>query len=111
MAVERNAKAPSTRNRRPAATPEERENQMVALAIDVAEQQLRNGTATSQVIVHFLKLATQRDRLEREKIAHENELLQAKVAQIDAAQVMIDLYERAIKAMKRYSGQDDYDEI
>jgi hypothetical protein len=84
---------------------------MVALAIDVAEQQLRNGTATSQVIVHFLKLATQRDRLEREKIAHENELLQAKVAQIDAAQVMIDLYERAIKAMKRYSGQDDYDEI
>ena len=64
--------------RPPAKTPEGREQQMISLAVDLAEEQLRNGTASSQVIVHYLKLASTREKLEQEKIRHENAMLEAK---------------------------------
>ena len=70
---------------RPALTPEARENQLVSLAINLAEQQLRDGTASSQVITHYLKLGSQKERLEREKLQRENELLKAKTDSIASA--------------------------
>ena len=89
---------------RPALTPEARENQLVSLAINLAEQQLRDGTASSQVITHYLKLGTQKERLEREKLERENELLRAKTESIESAKRVEELYENALKAMRDYSG-------
>ena len=95
---------------RPALTPEARENQMISLADDLAEKQLQEGTASSQVITHYLKLGSMRERLEREKLAEENKLLRAKTKSIEEAADMKDLYVNAIKAMARYSGNGDDDE-
>ena len=95
---------------RPALTPEARENQMISLAVDLAEKQLQEGTASSQVITHYLKLGSTRERLEREKLAEENKLLRAKTKSIEEAADTKDLYEKAIKAMQRYSGNGDDDE-
>ena len=95
---------------RPALTPEARENQMISLAVDLAEKQLQEGTASSQVITHYLKLGSMRERLEREKLAEENKLLRAKTKSIEEAADMKDLYINAIKAMARYSGNGDDDE-
>jgi hypothetical protein len=94
----------SSRRSRPALTPEARENQLVALAVDLAEQQLRDGTASSQVITHYLKLGTARERLERERLEKENELLMAKTEAIQSAKRVEELYMNALNAMRNYSG-------
>lgn len=90
---------------RPALTPEARENQMIALAVDLAEKQLIEGTASSQVITHFLKLATSRERLEKEKLEKENELLRAKTEAIESAKRVEELYSDALRAMRSYRGE------
>ena len=100
----------STRKRRPALTPEARENQMIALAVDLAEKQLMEGTASSQVITHFLKLGSSKAELEREKLAMENELIRAKTESIQSQKKMEEVYLNALNAMKRYSGHGDDDE-
>lgn len=103
----------TTKKMRPALSPEARENQMIALAVDLAEQQLRDGTASSQVITHFLKLGTTRAELEKEKLRNENEVLKAKAKSIESAEETKILYENALKAMRNYAGygdQDEYDE-
>lgn len=97
---------------RPANTPESRENQMIALAINLAEQQLREGTASSQVITHFLKLGSTKEQLELEKLKRENRLLEAKSEAIESAARVEQLYEDAIKAFGIYHGDippDDED--
>lgn len=104
------SKTGSKRKSRPALTPEARENQLIALAVDVAEEQLRNGTASSQVITHFLKLGTTRAELEKEKLVRENELLRAKAKALDSAEEIKVLYADALKAMRNYAGQGDLDE-
>jgi len=98
-------KTPGRRPRRPATTPEGRENQLISLAADLAEKQLVSGTASSQVITHFLKLASTREKLEQERLQRENLLLSAKVDQISSTKTMEKLYEKAIEAMRSYSGQ------
>lgn len=100
----------STRKRRPALTPEARENQMIALAVDLAEKQLMEGTASSQVITHFLKLGSSKAELEREKLAMENELIRAKTESIQSQKKMEEVYLNALNAMKRYSGHGDDDD-
>lgn len=91
----------------PSKTIEGRENQLIALATNLAEQQLRDGTASSQVITHFLKLGTSLAQLEKEKLENENILLQAKSESLRAAQRSEIAYEEAINALKRYSGSDE----
>lgn len=88
----------------PATTPEERENQLISLAFDRAERQLRDGTASAQVITHFLKLGTVKNEIELEKLRRENELLSAKTAAIESAENMEKVYAEAIKAMQKYRG-------
>lgn len=100
----------TTKNMRPGLTPESRENQMISLAVDLAEQQLRDGTASSQVITHFLKLGSTREKLERERLEEENKLLKAKTEQLQSMKRMEELYADAITAMKNYSGQGDPDD-
>lgn len=93
------------RRGRPATTPIERENQLISLAADLAERQLTNGTASSQVITHFLKLASSREKLEQEKLQKENLLTSAKIDQIASSKRIEELYETALNAMRQYSGQ------
>lgn len=95
---------------RPALTPEARENQLISLAVDLAEKQLQEGTASSQVITHYLKLGSGRERLEREKLEEENKLLKARTEQLQSMKRVEELYEEAIKAMRNYGGQGDADE-
>ena len=95
---------------RPATSPEARENQMISLAVDLAEKQLLDGTASSQVITHYLKLATTKEKLEREILAKQKELIEAKTENLQSAKRIEELYSEAINAMKHYSGQNNGDE-
>lgn len=95
---------------RPALTPESRENQLIALSVDLAEKQLREGTASSQVITHFLKLGSTKNQLELEKIRHENALLEAKTQSLQSAKRVEELYENALNAMRDYSGHGGQDD-
>jgi hypothetical protein len=100
---------PQTSKRRPATTPEGRENQLVALAADLAEKQMRDGTASAQVISHFLKLGSSREKLEQERLAHENHLLQVKADAMASQKDTEELYKLALNAMRAYSGQEPLD--
>lgn len=91
---------------RPALTPEAEENQMISLATNLAKKQLIEGTASSQVIVHFLKLASSRDKLEQEKLELEKELLKAKTESLESAKRTEEMYNQAIAAFRSYSGGD-----
>lgn len=92
--------------RPPATTPEARENQVIAMAFDLAEKQLADGTASSQVISHFLKMGSSREKLEQERIERENELLQAKREAMESAKRVEELYGKALDAMRTYAGQE-----
>lgn len=98
-----------SRRGRPADTPEGREKQLISKAVDLAERQIEDGTATSQVITHFLKLGSSRELLEQERLRGENEVLVAKVEQMAAGDRFEELTNKALDAMRGYSGQD-YDE-
>ena len=93
--------------RPPGTTPEARENQMIALAVDLAEKQLREGTASAMVVTHYLKLGTTVSRLEREKLERENELLAAKSDAIASQGRVEELYRNALDAMRSYSGNEN----
>ena len=100
--------------RRPATTPEGREQQLAGLAYDLAEEQLLAGTASAQVITHFLKAGSAREVLERQRIEHENELLRVKAESIANAESQAELVKNAIEAFRTYvssasEGQDDYE--
>lgn len=112
---------PDQRPMRPALNPESRENQLISLAIDLVEQRLRDGTASSQETTHFLKLASRKAKLETERYELENELIKAKTQNLRDQADMKTLYENAIAAMRLYSGNgggrdfddeecDDYDD-
>lgn len=102
----RKTSADESRRRRPATTPEARENELIAIAHDLAEEQIRAGHASSQVITHFLKLGSSRERLEQERLEHENELLQVKKQQIESQARVEELYLQALNAMQTYSGNE-----
>jgi hypothetical protein len=101
------------RRRKPATTPEGRENEMVSKAIDLAEKQIKAGTASSQVITHFLKLGSTRERLEQQRLEHENELTRVKIEALESQKRVEELYMEALQAMRSYAGdlppQDDED--
>ena len=100
----------SSRRSRPALTVEARENQLIALAVDLAEQQLRDGTASSQVITHYLKLGSTKERIEKEILAEQKELIKAKTKAYRSAEEIKELYAEAMKAMKSYQGDGGYDD-
>jgi hypothetical protein len=93
------------KQRPPAKTPEARENQLIAAAVDLAEKQILKGTASSQVITHYLKLGTTRERIEKEILEKKKELLQAQTEAIQSAKRVDELYTNALNAMRSYSGQ------
>lgn len=100
----------SSKKIRPALDPEARQKQLEALAFNLAEQQLIDGTASSQIITHFLKCATVKAELEKEKLRKENTLLEAKAIAIESQKHSEEMFAEAIKAMKNYTGNGDPDE-
>lgn len=98
------------RKGRPPTSPKEREDEMINLAMKLAEEQLRNGTATPSVIVHYLKLGSTRGMIENDMLEKKSELLTAQKEKIESDKRIEDLYEKAIDAMRLYGGQDDGDE-
>lgn len=110
MAVFKKDEDKQPRRRPPATTPEARENQMIALAVDLAEKQLLKGTASSQVISHYLKLGSSKERLEKDILEEQKKLITAKTEAIQSAKKVEELYENALKAMSAYSGRGGNDE-
>lgn len=100
----------SMKRQTPAITPEGREDQMIAYAVNLAEEQLRNGTASSQVITHYLKLGSMRERMEKQKLQEEIKLLTAKTEAIKADREKNELYAQVIEAIRTYSphGSEEY---
>lgn len=96
---------------RPALTPEAREQQMIMLAMDLVEERLRNGTASSQETTHFLKLASTKNQLEMEQLKQQTELIKAKQISLEATQRIENLYKEAMAAMKSYSGNGEVVDI
>lgn len=98
----------NTRNGlRPGLTPEARENQMISLAVNLAEQKLIDGTAPTAIITHYLNLATQRERSKLKQMELENELLKAKTEAIQSQKRQEELFHEAIEAMRKYSGNKE----
>lgn len=104
MASKRRRSEQDQRRSRPATTPEGREQQVIAQAIDLAEKQIQDGTASSQVITHFLKAGSPREELERLRLEYENELTKVKIEQVKSAARTEELYQEALSAMRSYSG-------
>ena len=105
MAKVKDSSSSSTaRKRRPALTIEARENQLISLAVDLAEKQLMEGTASSQVITHYLKLGSTKERIEKEILEKQKELISAKTEALQSAKRVEELYADAIKAMRQYNG-------
>ena len=100
----------SQRKQRPALSPEARENQLIARAVDLAEQQLIDGTASSQVITHFLKLGSTKEKLEKEMMEEQKKLLEAKTEALQSQKQIESLYMNALNAMRTYSGNGREDE-
>lgn len=97
------------KRRRPARTPEARENQMIALAVDLAEKQLLEGTASSQVITHYLKLGSTKERIEKEILEKQKELIVAKTENLQSQKKVEELYANALSAMRSYQGSAQND--
>jgi hypothetical protein len=92
--------------RPPARTPEAREDQLAMAAYDLAEEQITNGTASSQVITHFLKAGSRRERMEQLRMEHEIELMEVKKQQLEGQKRVEELFVHAINAMRSYQGGD-----
>ncbi len=99
--------AASSKKIRPALTPEARENQMIALAIDLVEKQLLEGTASSQLLSILLKRASTKERIEKEILEKQKELIEAKTESLQSAKRIEKLYADALNAMRDYSGQGE----
>lgn len=113
MARPRNDANETVKRRPPATTPQARENQLIAMAYDAAEEQIRSGHATSQLLTHFLKLGTAREDLERQKLEAENKLLHARVEQLASNARVEELLENALDAFRSYRGdafEEEYDD-
>lgn len=102
----------TNRTTRPALSPEAEENQIISMAMDLAKKQIMEGTASSQVITHFLKLGSTKERIEKEILEKQKDLIEAKTKAYQASDEIKQMYTEALKAMRTYSGQggDDDDE-
>lgn len=112
MASAREEREYRTTRMPPATTLEGREDQMVALSVNLAEKQLRDGTASAQVITHYLKLGSTREKLEQERLRKENHLLQTRADTLESTVRVEELMKNAIDAFRGYSGnptpEEDY---
>ena len=110
MARERSSRALTNSPEPPAISIQDREDQLIALAVDLAEQRLRDGTASNQLIAEIMKLGTTKERLQKEKLQRENEMLRAKTEAIEAQKKTDEIYAKALNAMRSYAGLGGYED-
>ena len=108
--MKKEKKSKCERKIRPALTPEARENQLISLAIDLVEQRLLDGTASSQETTHFLKLASTKAKIEKEILLEQKKLIAAKTESLESTKELKGLYSEALNAMRMYSGKGDADD-
>lgn len=108
--VKKQVSSSSRQPHRPALTPEARENQLISLAVDLAEKQLLEGTASSQVITHYLKLGSTKERIEKEILEKQKDLIEAKTKAYKSADEIKELYANALAAIRNYRGDGEPDE-
>lgn len=106
MPARKRKSEPEHTRRRRATTPEGRENELISDALDLAERQIREGSASSQVLTHFLKLGSTREQLEQQRLEHENELTRVKIEAIESQKRVEELYKDALSAMRSYTGDE-----
>ena len=106
MAKHVESKQEVRKKRPPAKTPEARENQIIALAMDLVEERLLNGTASSQETTHFLKLGSTKEKIEKDILEKRKELITAQTEALQSQKRVEELYADAMKAFRSYSGQD-----
>lgn len=94
----------------PAMTPEDQEDQLISLAVDLAIKRLREGTASNQLVSELIKLGTTKERLAKEKLQRENEMLRAKTEALEASKTSGEKYAAALKAFRSYSGYSEVDD-
>lgn len=94
----------------PAMTLEAREAQLVSLAMDLAEKRIREGTASSQEVTHFLKIGSSEALIKKRILEEEEKLTRAKTEALQSQKHIEELYAKALTAMKDYGGQPDGDE-
>lgn len=111
MAKKKETEPLKTRKRRPATTPESRENQLISLAYDLVEQKLLDGTASPSETVHFLRLGSTKERVEKEILERQKELITAKTESLQSSKKSEEFYERVIEAMKLYGGYGGNEDI
>lgn len=107
---EKDLETPVKRRQRPGMSVEARENQLISLAVDLAEKQLREGTASSQVITHYLKLGSTKERIEKDILVKQKELIEAKTEALHSAKRIEELYSDALRAMRDYRGESDLED-
>ena len=100
-----------SKKRAPALTPEARENQLISLAYDLVEQRLLDGTASAQETTHFLKLGSTKERIEKQMMEKQMQLVEAKVENLQSMKRIEELYSEALHAMREYSGQTNFDDV
>lgn len=103
-------KGDSSAPERKAITPEGREDQLIARAVDLAEQKLIDGTASNQMICYFLKLGSTKEKLEKDILSEQKKLVVAKTEALQSQKKLDELYSDAIKAMRTYSGSGGEEE-
>lgn len=107
---EKDIESPVKRRQRPGMSVEARENQLISLAVDLAEKQLREGTASSQVITHYLKLGSTKERIEKDILLKQKELIEAKTEALHSAKRTEELFSDALRAMRDYRGEPNEEE-
>ena len=108
--AKRRSKEETADSIRPAENPESRENQLIARAVDLAEKKMIDGTASAQIIVHYLRLGSTKEKLEKEILERQKDLIEAKTQSLKSMQRMEELYENAIAAMRSYGPTEEGDE-
>lgn len=100
----------SKKRRRPALSPEAEEDEMIALAVARAKEQLIDGTASSQIIVHYLKMASTEERIKREILEKQKDLIEAKTTNLQNTSRSAEIAQKALDAFRHYSGHGDDDD-
>lgn len=98
------------RRRSPAKTPEERESVLVSKSLNLIEKQIDDGTISSTVLSIYARAGTERDRLEKERLRSENDVLVKKLETMEAAVDVKNLMEDALSAFRGYSGASARDD-
>ena len=107
MATKKRPESPESKKRKNelATTPEGREAQLIAAAVDLAEKRILDGTASNQLLIHFLKRADPKEKIEKEILERQKDLIVAKTENLESQKRTEELYQKAIDAMRIYNGQ------